>query len=192
MRRDINFFSVYHAHADGDFSKKLNIIALSVAIGISVIMLGSFAFIKIADLSVSAAISAANAVINDPAAARAAQKMTVLKTKIAALSQYKQAAITASSGFAATPKLSSALLTAIAMKEPADLDVQSITYGAKTLTLGCTSADDASAAVFVRGLEDSGQFESVNYPGETLGDTTKGKGTYSFSVTITLKEEAVK
>lgn len=192
MRRDINFFSVYHEHTNNDFSRKLNIIALAAAIGIIGIMLGAFGFMKFADFSVVAGISSANAVINAPSAAEAARNMNLLKTKIAALNQYKQAAATASSSFAAMPKLSSSLLTAIARKEPADLDVQAITYAGETLTLGCTSVSDASAAIFVRSLEDSGQFEGVNYSGVTLGDTAKGRGTYSFSVTITLKEEGGK
>jgi hypothetical protein len=192
MRRDINFFSVYHAHADGNFSRKINLIALCAAIGICVIMLGSFAFIKIADLSVTAGISSANAVINTPSAAQSASRLAAVKEKTAALNQYNQAAKNASSGFDAMPKLTSALLTAIAKMEPTDLDVQSLTYAGETLTLGCTSANDASAAVFVRGLEDSGRFESVNYPGETLGDTAKGKATYSFSVTIKFRRETAK
>ena len=191
MRRDINFFSVYRAPADGEFSNKFNIIALSILAGSIIIVLGIFSYLKIADLTTISANNAGISYLQSPTVAKAEKILGTTRSKLAALNSYEQAAERVSYGFASLPKLDSSLLTEIAKTEPKDLNIQSFTYLNGAVTLTCTSSQSNSAAVFVHALQKTKKFSNVNYSGVTSA-VAGSKSTYSFTVLITLMGESSK
>lgn len=185
MRRDINFFSVYRTTAD-TLDDKFKIISLSLLVGSLVIVLATFASLKLSDISVRRSIDEANAYLQTPEVVEAKKAVEEDMAKIASLNKYKQAALRVSSGCAEFPKIDSELFRAIAGMMPSDVEAESITYDGKTIALTCTCKDSASPAVFVHALDSSGRFKSVNYSALEAAAGSNG-GSYSFSVAISLK-----
>jgi hypothetical protein len=183
MRRDINFFTVYHSQNDTGISEKFNIIALSFCAGCLIIILGIFSFLKLSDSAVIKNILSANSFLQSTQVMQAEQNLNNGNSKIAALSGYKKAAQEVTSEVSANPVTNSTLLQNISSMEPSDIAVSDISYSEGLMTLVCTCSNNKSPAIFVHTLEQSGDFDSVDYQDLSSGD---GK-TFAFSIAITLK-----
>jgi hypothetical protein len=191
MRRDINFFSVYHSQSDGDGANKIQMILLSALAGSLIIVLVIFTVIKFSDLAVINTINAQNQYLSSPTVSQARQTLSGTRSKLGALAQYKQAAGRVSYGYSLLPQPDSSLLTAIAKMEPSDVTLTSIVYSDDVMTLTCTCKDNQSPAIFAHTLDASGKFAGVNYNGITTGGAAGSASTansdYTFTVMITLK-----
>jgi len=183
MRRDINFFSIYHTQSNGENINFFKITALLLTAGSIIIILAIYCCLKISDLSVLHQIQVGNSVLQSPTTSKIEQTLSDADNKIAALNNYKQTADKFTSGLNTVPRPDSELLDSVAAMEPADLNISSISYSNGTLSLSCTCTNNLSAAVFVHTLEKSGNFSNVDYNG-----ITSDGGTYEFSVVISLKE----
>lgn len=183
MRRDINFFSIYHSQPNSEGSDRYKIIALSVIAGSIILVLVTFFIIKIFDFVLVSKTQEALDSLQDPQVTRAEQKLKAGTDKIAALQNYKNAANKIVSGVNAVKGPDSSTLSLIASKEPADVTVTGVSYTSGCLTLNCASTDDESPSNFVHALEQSGSFSSVSNSEITKGDNNQ----YNFNISILLK-----
>lgn len=187
MRKDVNFFSIYHSSTDS-LEDKFKLVSLSLLVGSLVLVLAVFTYLKISDLSALRGIEKCSTYLQSSDVLQAKKTLEADKAKISALNRYKQAAQKVSSGYAQFPKVNSKLLETIAGMEPSDVEAKTITYDGKALTLICTCRDSQSPAVFVHCLDKSGKFQFVNYSAlESAAEVTSNGSYYSFSVVITLK-----
>lgn len=184
MRRDINFFSVYHTQSDSEGIDRFKMIVLSLTVGSFIIVLGIFAALKVADFLTVRQMQTDNSYLLTPGVSQAQKNLSDGSYKLAVLDGYKQEAEKVTSGFNTLPKVDSTILSKIASMLPADITVTGISYSVGTLVLNCTCTDNQSPAVFVHTLQQSGKFDDVNYTGFSQG-TAKS---YTFDVTITVKE----
>ncbi|CDZ25026.1 hypothetical protein CCDG5_1934 [[Clostridium] cellulosi] len=189
MRRDINFFSVYRMPQSEGESRTFNKVAVILLVASLAVVLAVFGGIKILNLRAVSADNANQSYLKSSEILEFKKQIQNAKTKLSAISSYKQAAQRVSEGFDSLPQPDSELLAFIASKLPEDTSADAMSYSEGTLTIQCSSNDSLSAAKFAHALEESGRFSSVNY---SKIFKSNENSRFTFSVMISLKGDSEK